>query len=75
MKTNSLPVTALLAVIAAIAFIPVGVAAAALAFTSTGLVAMLASDYGRTLEPVRAQAGIVPFEVGVRGAARLNEAA
>jgi hypothetical protein len=75
MKTTSLPIKALLAVIAAVALIPVAPAAAALAFTSTGLIAMLASDYGRTLEPVRAQAGIVPFELGGRGAARLNEAA
>lgn len=75
MKTTSLPIKALLAVIAAVALIPVAPAAAAIAFTSTGLIAMLASDYGRNLEPVGAQAGIVPFELAGRGAARLNEAA
>jgi hypothetical protein len=61
MNHSTLPIKALLAVIAAIAFLPVGPAAASIAFTVTGLFAMLLSDYGREIEPVRAQASLIPF--------------
>jgi hypothetical protein len=75
MKTNTLPIKALIAVIAAIVFLPVGPVAASIAFTMTGLSAMLASDYGRNLEPVRAQAGVIPHDFRGRGAADLGKAA
>ena len=61
MKTSTLPVTAFLATLVAIIALPVGPAAAAIAFTATGLLSVFAADYGRTLEPVRAPAQVVPF--------------
>jgi hypothetical protein len=69
MKITSLPIQALLAVIAAAALLPVGPAAASIAFTLAGMLAVLFSDYGREIEPVRAQASVIPFhfEAGNRG--------
>lgn len=75
MNTNSLPTTALLAVIAAVALLPVGPAAASIALTAAGLLAILASDYGRNPEPLRARAGIVPFEFESRGSPGMDRAA
>jgi hypothetical protein len=75
MKTNSLPIKALLAVIAAIAFLPVSPAAASIAFTVAGLAAMFLSDYGREIGPLPARADIVPFALGGRGSVSLDRAA
>jgi hypothetical protein len=75
MKTNSLPIKALLAVIAAIAFLPVSPAAASIAFTVAGLSAMFLSDYGREIGPLQARADIVPFALAGRGSAALDRAA
>jgi hypothetical protein len=75
MKTNSLPIKAFLAALAAIALLPVGPVAASIAFTSTGLFAMLASDYGRDPQPLATRAGVVPFEPAVQGAPELDRAA
>jgi hypothetical protein len=75
MKTSSLPIQALLAVIAAVAFLPVGPAAASIAFTLVGMLAVLLSDYGREIEPVRAQASVIPFHFAARNPANLDRAA
>jgi hypothetical protein len=75
MKTSTLPIKAFLAALAAIALLPVGPVAASIAFTSTGLFAMLASDYGRNTQPLAARAGVVPFELAGRGAPELDRAA
>jgi hypothetical protein len=72
MKTSTLPIKAFLAAIAAIAFLPVGPVAASIAFTSTGLFAMLASDYGQDPQPL---ASVVPFEPAAQGAPELDKAA
>jgi hypothetical protein len=72
MKTSTLPIKAFLAALAAIALLPVGPVAASIAFTSTGLFAMLASDYGRDPQPL---ACVVPFELAGRGASELDRAA
>ena len=61
MKTNVLPIKAFLAALGAILFIPVSAAAAVAAFTFTGVFALLAADYGRTLEPLRVPARVIPF--------------
>ena len=61
MKTNSLPIKAFLAALGATLIVPVSAVAAAFAFTFTGVFALLLADYGRTLEPVRAEAALVPF--------------
>jgi hypothetical protein len=75
MKNNSLAIKALLAVIAAIAFLPVGPAAASIAFTVTGLLAVFLSDFSRDIEPIRAQAGVTAFDFAGRSALQLNKAA
>ncbi|HZZ20183.1 MAG TPA: hypothetical protein VFE25_12475 [Opitutaceae bacterium] len=54
MKTyilNNLPIVA---VLASFALIPVNTVAAGMAFTFTGVVAMLFADYGRSISPVSA---------------------
>lgn len=61
MKTNLLPIKAFLASLGAIALFPFTAAAAAAVFTVTGIFAVLAADYGRTIEPLRVSAEIVPF--------------
>jgi hypothetical protein len=75
MKTTSLPIKAFLAALAAIALLPVGPVAASIAFTSTGLFAMLASDYGQDPQPLDAPASVVPFESDGRGEPELDKAA
>ena len=75
MKTNSLAINALLAAIAAVAFFPFSPAAAGISFTVAGLCAMLLSDYGREIEPVQANAAIVPFRLAARGSLALDTAA
>jgi hypothetical protein len=49
--------------------LPVSAAAAAIAFTATGLLSVLVADYGRTLAPVRAPAEILPFDAPCASAA------
>jgi hypothetical protein len=75
MKTNSLPIQAFLAAIAATAFLPVGPVAASIAFTATGLLAILLSDYGRDSDRLRVPSNVVPFDRADRSLDRLDEAA
>ena len=75
MKNNILTIKALIAVIAAVLFLPVGVGAACFAFTATGFLAVFAADYGRSLEPVQVSAEIVPFGGQVRPSATVLAAA
>jgi hypothetical protein len=75
MKTESLPIKAFLAALAAIALIPVGPGAASIAFTVTGLLALLLSDYGRGMVPLRPSADVLRHDFGGRGRSRLDQAA
>jgi hypothetical protein len=75
MKTTTLPIKAFLAALAAIAFLPVGPGAASIAFTVTGLLAILLSDYGREMEPVRINSNVVPFDFRGRKQDHFNQAA
>ena len=75
MKTTILPITAFLGALAATLTFPVGATAAAFAFTATGLHAVFAADYGRTVEPVRVPAEVVPFDSPGSDARQLGEAA
>jgi hypothetical protein len=75
MKTSSLPIKAFLAAIAAIAFIPVGPGAAAIAFTVTGLLAILLADYGREMQPLAGASNVVPFDFSSRKLSGLDRAA
>ena len=61
MNTNVLSSSALILAFAAIALIPVSATAAGAAITVAGVLSVLLLDYGRTIDPVRVQAGIVPF--------------
>jgi hypothetical protein len=69
---SSLPIKAFLAAMAAIAFLPVGPAAASIAFTVIGVVAILMADYGREIEPVQAASTVVRFDFSSR---KLDQAA
>jgi hypothetical protein len=61
MKTNTLPVIAFLAVIAAVILLPVGAVAAGIAVTVTGIFPVLVADYGRNIEPLRTESRVIPF--------------
>jgi hypothetical protein len=61
MKTRILPIFAYLAIIAAFALLPVSAVAASVALSVTGMVSILAADYGRGMEPLRVPAPVVPF--------------
>ncbi len=75
MKTYALPAQAILAAIVAVIVLPVGAAAACAAVTATGVLGVLAADYGRALEPVRVQAEVVPFNAPNRPAVEQRQAA
>jgi hypothetical protein len=75
MKNSTLLFSAFLATLVAIVVLPVGAAAAAIAFTATGLLSVLVADYGRSIEPVRAPAQVVPFGSPDCRAAALRRAA
>jgi hypothetical protein len=75
MKTNALPIISFLAVIAAFVFLPVSAVAASIAVSVTGMVSVLAGDYGRSIEPVRAESQPIPFDAPGRRSAPLREAA
>jgi hypothetical protein len=75
MKNTSLPIKAFLAALAAIALLPVGPGAAAIAFTVTGLLAILLSDYGREMQPLQARSNVVPVDFSGRRRPELSEAA
>jgi len=57
--TKNIPI---LAVLASFLLVPVSTVAAGVAFTFTGVIAMLVADYGRTIEPLTANADIVAFK-------------
>jgi hypothetical protein len=75
MKITTLPIKAFLAALAAIAFLPVGPGAASIAFTVTGLLAILLSDYGRAMEPVRNESNVVSFNFRSPKQSHFNQAA
>jgi hypothetical protein len=61
MKTSILPSIAFLAAMAAFVFLPVSAVAASIALSVVGILSILAADYGRDLEPVRAPAQVIAF--------------
>jgi hypothetical protein len=61
MKSNVLSLSTFLAAVAAIVLLPMSAAAAGVAFTVTGVLAVLVGDYGRPLQPVAPRAEVVPF--------------
>jgi len=61
MKTQALPLIAFLAAIAAFILLPISAVAATIALSVTGTISVVAADYGRTVEPLRPAAPVVPF--------------
>ena len=59
MKTNTLPLIAFLAAIAAFAFLPMSAVGATIAFSVTGMISVFSADYGRGVEPAGAPAPAV----------------
>lgn len=74
-RNSSLPILAFLAVLSAIILLPVGAAASSIALTVTGVLAILAADYGREMAPLSARSNVMPFEAPGRTSAGLKEAA
>jgi hypothetical protein len=75
MNNSSLPALAFLAVLAAAIVLPVSAGAASIALTMSGVLAMLAADYGHEMAPLRDTARVVAFEGPSRTEAGLKEAA
>lgn len=76
MKLTALPVITFLAAVVAFVLLPVSATAACTAFTVTGTLCVLAGDYGRSLEPLRAgEAPVVPFEPAPAAEAQIRQAA
>ena len=68
MKTTSLPIVTFLAALAAFALLPVSAVAATFAVTVTGILSILAADYGRNVEPLRVPANVIAFRAARRSA-------
>jgi hypothetical protein len=49
--------------------------AASIALSATGMISVLAADYGRTLEPARVPTPVVPFDAARRPSAECRAAA
>jgi hypothetical protein len=75
MNNNALAALSFVAVLAATVFFPIAPATSSFALTLTGVLAMLASDYGRELRPVRIRAEVIPVDFSGRGATQSNQAA
>ncbi len=74
-KTSILPLLAFAAAIASFVFLPMGAVAASIAVSVTGIASVLVADYGRSMEPLRAEANVIPLDAPGRQAAALREAA
>ncbi|HXQ81618.1 MAG TPA: hypothetical protein VN775_09915 [Opitutaceae bacterium] len=61
MNTRTLPVISFLAVIAAFVVLPVSAVAACIGLSVTGMISVLAADYGRGVEPLSVQEPVAPF--------------
>jgi hypothetical protein len=63
MKTHTLPLIAFLAALAAFVFLPVSATAASVALSVTGMISVLAADYGKDAKPLRVPAPVVPMDL------------
>ena len=75
MKSNTLPIVSFLAAVVAFVMLPMSAPAAAIAFTVTGVLAVLVADYGRNVEPLRLPAQAIPFTLDRGTPSGLREAA
>ncbi|HEY1763777.1 MAG TPA: hypothetical protein VGF85_02565 [Opitutaceae bacterium] len=74
MKTSTLPIATFVAAIAAFALLPVSAAAAGAAITVTGIITILAADYGRAGRR-KPTAEVIPFTLAVAEPAQCRSAA
>jgi hypothetical protein len=75
MKNNSIPALSFLAVLTATILLPVGAAAACIALTFTGVLAILVSDYGRELPALKAGDNVIAVDFSGPKAVGLGKAA
>jgi hypothetical protein len=75
MKTNTLPLVAFLAAIAAYAFLPVSAVAAFVALSVTGVLSVAVADYGRRMQPLRSESRAIPLVAPGHPSAGLRKAA
>jgi hypothetical protein len=75
MKSNTLPIASFLAAVVAFVMLPMSASAAAIAFTVTGVLAVLVADYGRDIEPLALPARAIPFVSDACTSDELREAA
>jgi hypothetical protein len=75
MKSNILPLSAVLAVIVVAALLPVSASAAGIAATLISLLAIACADYGRKIDPLRPAFHVTMFEPAGCKPAELSEAA
>jgi hypothetical protein len=66
MKNTLIKNLSILAVLASFLVIPVSTVAAGIAFTFTGVIAMLVADYGRTIEPLTIDRDIAALKAAHR---------
>ena len=75
MNSIALTISSVLAVIAAIAILPVSPAAAGISLVVVGILAVFVADYGRSIKPLAIRAEIIPFNSTGRVRDRLSAAA
>ncbi len=75
MNTHILTISSVLAAILALFILPVSTAAAGIAFLVSGILAVFVADYGRSIEPLKPRAEIIPFDSNGPLADGLSEAA
>jgi hypothetical protein len=75
MNNTTLPILSFLAALAAILVLPVSAPTSCIALTFTGVLAILASDYGREIRPIQARANVIPADFSARKAVQLGRAA
>ncbi len=63
MKTNVLPLIAFLAALAAFVLLPVSFVTASIALSVTGMISVIAADYGRSAKPLRVPARVISIDV------------
>jgi hypothetical protein len=74
-RTALIQNAALLGLMASLLALPFGAAAAGITFALTGVLAILIADYGRSIEPLRVRAQVVPMGEPGRPASDYREAA
>jgi len=75
MKIHTLAPVAFLAAIAAFILLPVSAVAASIALSVTGMISVIAADYGRGAKPLAVPAAIVPMELSQMASAESRAAA